>query len=209
MNNSLSSRINEAVGLLQQSGIIAYPTDTLYGLGADVFDEVALNRIFTIKNRPYGMPLPILISSVDMLSDVASDVSQITLELAKTFWPGPLTLVLPKTANIPSIIAARGWTVAVRVPNHPLPRELSRLLKRPITGTSANYSGGRDLLTAPEVRTELGHLVDMIIDSPPKPSGQASTILDLTSTKIRLIRQGAISMQNLESICGPINYNAP
>ena len=154
------------------------------------------------------MPIPILISSIDMLSNVATNVPQITFDLARQFWPGPLTLVLPKISNIPSIIAARGWTVAVRIPNHPVPREISRLLERPITGTSANYSGGRDLLTASEVQIKLGHLVDMIIDSPPKPSGQSSTILDLTSTKIRLIRQGTISIQDLESICGPIYYNA-
>ena len=201
------TQIDGAVALLRRGGVVAYPTDTLYGLGASVFDEAAVERVFEIKRRPQGMPLPLLLTGSEMLPMVVDKVSRTALSLAEMFWPGPLTLVLPKNPLVPSLVAARGWTVAVRVPDHPVPRELARLLGNPITGTSANRSGGPEPSTAEEVRRQLGDQVDMIVQAGPSPAGRASTILDITGKTARVLRIGGVSIDAIERVCGPVSVD--
>ena len=199
---SLTEQVARGAGILRQGGVVAYPTDTLYGLGADITQPAAVEQVFEIKGRPQGMPLPVLLPGPEALSMVSDDVPPLAWTLARRFWPGPLTLVVPRASRVPAIIAARGWTVAVRVPDHPVPRELARLLGAPITGTSANVSGGPSPHTAEEVRRQLGDRVEHVIEGGPPPDGRASTVLDITQNPPRILRLGAVSWEMLEEVWG-------
>ena len=185
--------LEQAVQHLRNGGVVAIPTDTLYGLAADVFNTAALDRIFAIKGRSDDLALPVLVSGWDQLGMVAENTPPKTRALAERFWPGALTLVVQKANGLPDRLTAGGPTVAVRMPGHPVPIELIDGLGGPITGTSANISGGADLLTLDELSSQLGERVDLIVGKGPTPKGTASTIVDITSGKPKLLREGAIS----------------
>ena len=184
--------VDLALQHLRSGGVVAFPTDTLFGLGADVFSEPALERIFAIKGRPERQPLPVLVSGWNQVAMVASGVTQRAEKLAERFWPGALTLVLPRLPQLPDLITGGGDTVAVRMPGHPIPLALAAGLGRPITGTSANRSGQADLLTWQEVSDQMGDKVDYLVRCGPAPAGAASTVIDLTAEVPRLLRQGAV-----------------
>ena len=188
-----------AGALLRAGKVIAFPTDTLYGLGAKVTDIRAIEKIFIIKGRPSGQGLPILISSLDELPMITSSVPEIARMFAKNFWPGPLTLVLPANTSIPGPLITNG-TVAVRIPKHETALELIRLCQSPITGTSANLSGGEQPNSALEVLTQIGNRVDMILDSGTLGENVPSTIIDVTVDPPRLIRPGQISIEQLRKV---------
>jgi L-threonylcarbamoyladenylate synthase len=192
LNSKAQKEIDRAVHYLKSGGVVTYPTDTLYGLGADVFNEVVLQRVFTIKGRPRGLALPVLVDGWERVQMVAAEASQTAERLARQFWPGPLTLVLPKSPHLSDLVTGGRDTVAVRHPNHWVPQELVAELGHPITGTSANLSGQRDLLTVDEIRKYLGGLVDYITDCGPAPQGTPSTVVDVTEGKPKLLREGAI-----------------
>lgn len=195
--HQFSKQIDDACRHLNVGGVLVLPTDTLYGLAADVFNENALRRVFAIKGRPEGLALPVLVGDWAMVSLVAAGWSESAQELAAKFWPGPLTLVLPKSPGLSSLITGGGDTVAVRSPNHRVPQNLIKRLGCPITGTSANRSGGPDLLTLAAVREELEQSVDYIISGGPAPQGIQSTIVDVTGPEPRLIREGVIPFQEI------------
>ena len=184
--------VAKAVRLLQEGGVVAFPTDTLYGLGADVFSLPALRRVFEIKGRSEDLALPVLLGTWEQLEVVAQPLSDEALELARRFWPGNLTLVVAKALELPDLLTAGRPTVAVRMPAHRVARALAYGLGGPITGTSANRSGGPDPRTLTEVEAQVGGLVDDIIRCGPVPQGAASTIVDVTSGFPKLIRQGAL-----------------
>ncbi len=189
--------LEQAVHHLRNGGVVAIPTDTLYALAADVFNTAALDRIFAIKGRSDDLALPVLVSGWDQLEMVAENTPPKTRALAEHFWPGALTLVVQKANGLPDRLTAGRPTVAVRMPGHPVPIELINRLGSPITGTSANISGGADLLTLDELSSQLGEPVDLIVEKGPTPKGTASTIVDITSGKPRLLREGAISFQQV------------
>ena len=186
-----------AVRCLREGGVVAIPTDTLYGLAADAFNPDAIERVFAIKERPEGLALPVLLADLVQLPSVVSEVPQSVEILAEAYWPGPLTLVLCRADALAPRLTAGGPTVAVRVPAHPIPRELARLLGRPITGTSANISGDPDPRTIEELRRQVGDRVDCLIESGPAPAGTASTIVDLSADAPRLIREGVIPFEQI------------
>ena len=192
--------LEQAVQHLRNGGVVAIPTDTLYGLAADVFNTAALDRIFAIKGRSDDLALPVLVRGWDQLEMVAENTPPKTRALAERFWPGALTLVVQKANGLPDRLTAGGPTVAVRMPGHPVPIELTNGLGGPITGTSANISGGADLLTLDELSSQLGERVDLIVGKGPTPKGTASTIVDITSGKPKLLREGAISFQQVLEI---------
>ncbi|GBD11036.1 Putative threonylcarbamoyl-AMP synthase [bacterium HR23] len=198
---ALEQALQEAVAVLAGGGIVAFPTDTVYGLGGDVFREEAGEKVFLVKGRPEGMPLPVLLAFPQDVERVAVAIPPVAYRLMERFWPGGLTLVLPKAPAVPAIVAARGWTVGVRVPNHPVPRELARRLGSPIHGTSANPSGAPACRTAQEVKSALGGRVDYILDGGPAPGGQ-STVVDLTGPQPRLVRQGVVPAHAIEEVLG-------
>ncbi len=194
--------IDEAVRCLGSGGVVVFPTDTLYGLGADVFSVPALERVFAIKGRPSGLALPVLVSCWDQVALVARDVPEAARRLARRFWPGPLTLVLPGLAQLPEQVTGGGDTVAVRMPAHWAPVALAGKLGKPITGTSANRSGEPDLLNLEAVEAQLGDQVDYIMRAGPAPEGIPSTVVDLTAGKPRLLRQGALPFQEVLAAWG-------
>ena len=202
---SSGSQINElekAVRSLGNGGVVVFPTDTLYGLGADVFSLPALQRIFSIKGRPADLALPVLVADMDQLEAVALPMSSQARRLAQRFWPGPLTLVMHRSPDLPDLVTGGADTVAVRMPGHPVPLELARRLGRPITGTSANLSGQPDLLDLGALENQLGNLVDHIIQTGPVPAGTASTIMDVTGDAPQLLREGAISLEEILEAAG-------
>src|SRR3972149_1195548 len=177
--------------ILQKGGVIAFPTDTVYGLGADAFNSTAVERIYEIKNRPKHQQLPLLIADVKQLTALAEPIPEIAWFLATRFWPGGLTLVLSKTNSVPAYLAP-GPTIAVRVPNHPVCLALIQRLGNPIIGTSANISGQPAALTAEEVEQQLGGKIDLIINGGKCPGGKESTIVDITREPPIIVRQGII-----------------
>jgi L-threonylcarbamoyladenylate synthase len=197
--SSLQKQLEQAVSILKQGGIVAFPTDTVYGLGAAVSLPQAVARVYEIKERPKNMPLPLLLADKSQIEEVAEPVPPIAWLLAAKFLPGALTMVLLKSKAVPDIVTGGGKTVAIRIPAHPIPLALIRGVGTPIVGTSANLSGKPSALTAEEVYTQLDGKVDLIIDGGRCPGGRESTIVDLSGETPVVLREGAISREELES----------
>jgi len=201
----IERQTKQAVEILKKGGIVAYPTDTVYGLGADPLNKRAVDKIYRAKKRPHNQPLPLLLADKSDLSRVAGVLPDIVWKLAGRFWPGGLTLVLKKSSWVPGFVTAGGDSIAVRVPNHDVPIALAQGLGSPIIGTSANISGKPSPITANEAREQLGKEVDLIIDGGRCPGGTESTVLDLSTKVPALIREGAIPRAELAKLCGPLS----
>ena len=193
----LEREIEKGVKILQRGGVIAFPTDTVYGLGGDAFNSTAVERIYEIKNRPRHQPLPVLIADIERLATLANPIPEFARFLARRFWPGGLTLVLPKADLVPAYLAA-GPTIAVRIPNHPVCLTLIEHLGNPIIGTSANISSRPSVLTADEVEQQLGGKIDFVIDGGKCPGGRESTIVDVTHEPPVILRQGIIPSHEVD-----------
>ena len=187
--------------LLREGGVIAFPTDTVYGLGAIVFKAGAVSSLFVMKARPRDLPLPVLVASESQLREVAREIPEYGTELAKRFWPGPLTLVLPRHPMLPSAITGGGDTVAVRLPDHPAPQAIISACGAPITGTSANKHGGPEPRTAGDTQRQLGNRLSLVLDGGPSPIGVPSTVVDLTTSPPTLVREGPLSLELLLEEC--------
>ena len=191
----LQREIETARACIASGGVVAIPTDTLYGLAADATNPEALDRVYEIKGRPAHMPLPVLVSGweqVAMVSAVAGANRDMARALAERYWPGPLTLVLPAAQGLPTRLTGGLDTIAVRMPDHEVPLALAEGIGRPITGTSANPSGGADITDPDELRRALGGVVDGIITSGSVPLGTASTIVAISDRNLTLLRAGAL-----------------
>ena len=186
----LQKQIDKGIQILKQGGVIVFPTDTVYGLGADAFNSNAVKRIYDIKKRPKHLPLPLLIGDIKQLDILAEPLPEIALFLARRFWPGGLTLVVPKLKRLPGYLGKT--SVAVRIPAHPVCLALIQAINNPTIGTSANISGRPSVLTAGEVRRQLGNEVDLIIDGGRCPGGGESTVVDVTGGEVVILRQGII-----------------
>jgi L-threonylcarbamoyladenylate synthase len=197
-----NQQLEDTVAILRNGGVVAYPTDTLYGLGASTLSNKGLDKLFEIKGRPPIMALPVFLSDHEELEQVAEEVPELARILAAHFWPGALTLVLLKKDWIPDRITGNQPTVGVRIPDHPLPRALVAKLGAPITATSANLSGRPAAQNVQEVNLQLGPGLDLIIDGGPSPVGYPSTVLDCSRPKPFIIREGAISRTDIELVSG-------
>jgi L-threonylcarbamoyladenylate synthase len=197
----MEKQIEQAIDILKKGGLVAFPTDTVYGLGANCLDEAAIAKIYEAKKRPRHLALPLLLSHVSQMESVAQFVPDIAWRLAEHFLPGGLTLVLYKAPWLPSVLTSGGDKIAVRVPNHPVPIALIQGLGASLTGTSANITGSPSLLTAEEVHQQMGDRVDLVINGGKCPGGTESTVLDLTGRVPRILRQGLITQEEIERIC--------
>jgi len=197
----IQQQIEKGIFILRQGGLIAYPTDTVYGLGACLSIPQAVERIYKIKERPRNMPLPLLLADISQIEEYTETVPQLAWILIRSFLPGALTLVLPKSNRVPDTVTSGGTTVAIRVPDHPIPIALIKGLGAPIVGTSANLSGRPSPLAADEVYSQLGNEIDFIIDGGRCPGGKESTVVDVTGEAVTVLREGAISRQELERVC--------
>ncbi|MCB0194762.1 MAG: threonylcarbamoyl-AMP synthase [Anaerolineae bacterium] len=195
---SSSKAIKLARRLLREGEAVAFPTDTVYGLGANAFERFAVRQIFALKKRPPEKGLPVFIYQIDDLNLVARNVPNQAWPLLQKFWPGPLTVVLPKVAALPDDVTAGQDTVAVRIPDHPVSLKLVIEFGRPLAVTSANISGQDTPTTAQAVATQLGPTLPLVLDGGPSPSTQPSTIIDLSSTPPRVLRQGALAIAPLK-----------
>lgn len=197
---ALQEQVNHAIAILKRGGIVAYPTDTVYGLGAVMTSLAGVERIFEVKGRPKGMALPLLVADAEQIRQVARSIPDAAWHLVEEFMPGALTIVLLKTSSVQDIITAGGGTVAVRIPDHSVPLALIAGTGKPIVGTSANLSGHPAALTGEEVRAQIGDKVDMVIDGGKCPGGIESTVVDFTTDKPVVRRPGAIPLELLKQV---------
>lgn len=201
--------IERAADIIQQGGLVAFPTETVYGLGANGLDEDAVRSIFAAKRRALNDPLILHVLSVDDLSTVVTSVPPIARALAERFWPGPLTLVLPKRPAVPDLATAGLLTVAVRVPNHPVARALIAAAGVPIAAPSANLFMRTSATTAAHVVEDLGDRVDLILDGGPAPHGIESTVVAVSDTEARLLRPGATTAEALADALSALEPPVP
>ena len=194
------SPVEIAVSALRRGGIVAFPTDTYYGLGANVFDEHAVERILEAKGRPPSSPLPVLLSDAADIGKVCKNPPPELKSLAAAFWPGPLTVVAPSLENVARGVTAGRGTVGMRVPDHETPRSIARQLGSPITGTSANLSGNGPHKTGAAVEDDLGKSVDFVVPGECGAHAAASTVVDLCGDSPVVLRDGAISLADLKQV---------
>jgi len=199
--------IRQAAEIIQRGGIVAFPTETVYGLGADAFNPFAVARIFEVKRRPYFDPLIVHVAKASTVEELAKEIPSNAKKLIERFWPGPLTVVLLREENVPDIVSAGLPTVAIRMPNHPMALGLIKECKCPIAAPSANPFGYLSPTTAEHVREQLGDQVDLILDGGPCPVGVESTILSFLEEKPRLLRPGGVSLEEIESIIGKVEIS--
>jgi L-threonylcarbamoyladenylate synthase len=193
--------IEQAAAVIRAGGLVAFPTETVYGLGADGLNEAAVRRIFTAKGRPEAKGLILHLSEPAQAREVAV-VSPAAERLMAAFFPGPLALVLPALPSVPAVTTGGGVTVAVRMPDHAVARALIAAAGRPIAAPSANPSGAPHPRTAAEVLAGLDGRFDLLLDAGPAPLGTPSTLLDLTQEPPRLLRLGALSLEEIEKVLG-------
>jgi L-threonylcarbamoyladenylate synthase len=190
--NPESDLMAQAVKILQEGGVIAYPTETFYGLGVDAKNEKAIERLFAVKGRDFRNPIPIVVGDVADLDRVVMGIPDLGRELIDRFWPGPLTLIFGAASSIPERLTAGTGKIGIRISSHPIARLLAQKLSGPLTSTSANRSGQKECVTAQEVLEKIGDDLDCIIDSGETPGGKGSTILDITQTPPLVLRAGVI-----------------
>jgi L-threonylcarbamoyladenylate synthase len=200
--------IHQAADIIQRGGIVAFPTETVYGLGADAFNPLAVARIFEVKRRPYFDPLIVHVANPSKMRKLVKEIPSNAKKLIEKFWPGPLTIVLLKEENIPDIVTAGLPTVAIRMPNHPMALALIEESKCPIAAPSANPFGYLSPTTAEHVRDQLGDQVDFILDGGPCPVGVESTIVSFLEEKPMLLRPGGVSLEEIESIIGGVEISS-
>jgi L-threonylcarbamoyladenylate synthase len=182
--------------------LVAFPTETVYGLGANALDESAVAKIFAAKGRPATNPIIVHVAGIEGLEDLCATVPVNAYKLAEAFWPGPLTLVLPKSGLVPDIVTAGGATVGIRMPNHPVALGLIKASGVPIAAPSANRSEEISPTTAQHVADSLGDWIDLILDGGACDVGIESTVLDLSSDKPRILRPGQITAAQIEAVIG-------
>ncbi len=196
MNQSDDLHIDQAIITLKGGGVVAFPTDTVYGVGVDPFQSEAVRKLYQIKGRPIDKPIPILVGSVGDVEHIAQNLPPTFFQLAEQFWPGGLTLIV-EAKSLPPEVTAGGGTVGVRMPDHPLALALLQRFGGAIATTSANKSDEPPATSAEEVRSELGELVSIILDGGQTATKIASTVLDLSVSPPQIRRYGGISMDQL------------
>ncbi len=201
--------LHRAAQVLRRGGLVAFPTETVYGLGANALDGAAVARIFAAKGRPASNPVIVHVADIAEVAAVAAAWPDEARRLAGRFWPGPLTLVLPRGPAVPDVVTAGGPTVAVRLPAHPVARQLIAAAGVPLAAPSANRSSHLSPTRAEHVLRDLDGRIDLILDGGPTTGGIESTVLDLTSRPARLLRPGLVPPDAIEAVIGPISRALP
>ena len=194
--------VEQAAELLRRGGVLLYPTDTLYGLGAAVRNHNAIDRVYAAKGRPAHQPLPVLVGSLGQLDMITLRLPETTISLLDQLWPGALTVVLPARTDLPPQLLSHGSSIAVRWPDAPLAAALCLTLGSPITATSANLSGRSNAESFEAAYDQVGHSCDLAIDAGPPPAPRGSTIIDLSTAPYRLLRRGIFPEDRLQRSLG-------
>jgi L-threonylcarbamoyladenylate synthase len=202
-DNSEERLLSKAVEILANGGIIAYPTETFYGLGADATNEKAIEKIFAVKGRNFKNPISLIISQADDIYPLVQDLPETAQKLMAAFWPGALTIVFLAANNVSPLLTAGSGKIGLRVSSHPVAREIVQKLKRPLTATSANLSGAPECAKASEVAEQIGNIIDAIVDLGDTPGTKGSTIIDVTCDPPVILREGALSRKTLEKFINP------
>jgi L-threonylcarbamoyladenylate synthase len=200
--------IARAADCLRRGGLVAFPTETVYGLGAHALDRAAIARVFEAKGRPPTDPLIVHVATLDQAVNLVTHVPDVARALAQRFWPGPLTLVLPRAAGVPPEVAAGLATVAIRVPAHPVARALLEAARLPVAAPSANLFSRPSPTRASHVLDDLGGHIDMVLDGGPTAVGVESTVLDLTVDPPLVLRPGAVSLEALRTVLPGVQLSA-
>lgn len=186
--------------LLRSGGVVAFPTDTVYGVGALAFQSEAVSKLYSVKERPADKAIPILVAQIEDIARVALSVPTVAWDLAERYWPGALTLILHRAPDVPSVVTAGGDTVAIRCPDHPVPLALIDACGTPLAVTSANVSGRASPATARQVVAQLAARVPLIIDGGKCPGGVPSTVIDVSARPARLLRAGSVPAEELRAL---------
>jgi L-threonylcarbamoyladenylate synthase len=200
-----AAALRHAADVLRLGGLVAFPTETVYGLGANALDPAAVAKIFAAKGRPANNPLIVHVARLEQARQLAAEWPEAADRLATRFWPGPLTIVVPRAPHVPDIVAAGAATIAIRIPIHPVARALLDSVDLPIAAPSANRSNQVSPTTAAHVLRGLGDRLDVVIDGGPASGGLESTVIDLSTDPPRLLRPGLIRPSEMEPILGPID----
>jgi len=194
--------VERAVAALERGGLIVYPTETLYGLGADASSSEAVDHLADLKGRDGDKPVSVLVASRPMLDEIASTIPPIAERLAAAFWPGPLTIVFPAKSGLSARLTAGSGTIAARVSSHAIAQRIVTALGRPLTATSANPGGSPPAREVAAARAYFGGRVEVYVDGGPTAAGPASTVVDCSVTPPRLVREGAIAIGRIEAAAG-------
>lgn len=198
-NASIGER-KQVLHVFKNGGIIVHPTETFYGLGVDPFNEVAIEKLFTLKGREADKPISILVKDKKMLLEVVEEIPSSAEILIKRFWPGPLTIIFKAKKTIPSILTGNTGHIAVRISSNPITQKLLEIIDSPITTTSANPSGKKSPVTAEEVAGYFGDKIDLIIDGGLLSGKLGSTIVDVTEGELKIVREGEIPVKAIAII---------
>ena len=196
--------IAQAADVLRHGGLVAFPTETVYGLGADVLNLDAVRKVFAVKGRPPDNPLIVHVAGTKMLDDVVDEIPDKGKELGEAFWPGPLTLVMKRTILVSDLVTAGLDTVAVRMPDHPVALALIRAFGEGIVGPSANLSGKPSPTTAQHVYDDLRGQIELILDAGQTTIGMESTVVDVTIDPPVILRLGGLTRERIEEVIGPV-----
>jgi len=199
--------VDVAARIIRKGGVVVFPTETVYGIGADAFNPSAVRKIFELKGRPPDNPLIVHVANNEQLVEVTREIPEIALKLASKFWPGPLTMVLPRSERVPDVVTAGLDTVAVRMPSHPIALSLIKKSGRPVAAPSANLSGRPSPTLAEHTVDDFYGRVDCIIDGGPTDIGVESTVIDLTGEIPVLLRPGGLPLEELEKVVGRVGVH--
>jgi L-threonylcarbamoyladenylate synthase len=191
--------IQHAIDVLQHGGLVAFPTDTVYGLAALVQDVESIERLYVVKGRNTTKAIAVLLGNTEDLDQVTIDLRPEAYKIAENFWPGPLTMIVPRHPNLPDILAPLP-TIGVRIPDHPVALSLLTATG-PLAVTSANLSGDKNTTTAQQVYNQLEGRVHLILDGGKSPGGVPSTVIDCTSSELEVLREGPIPLKKIKAIC--------
>jgi len=197
-------QLKEAVEVIQKDGVIGYPTETVYGLGANALSTKAVEKVYQLKGREQTKPILVIAQNVDQVNSLVGSFPNVAMSLAKAFWPGALTMVFKASPDLPQQLLGGGDRIGIRVPGNRICLELLKICGVPITSTSANISGQKNPISAQEVFENFGNKLDLIIDGGPSPSRTPSTVVSVEDEQVNLIREGAIPKYRIEQAIGKI-----
>ena len=200
-------KLKDSARILKHGGIVVFPTETVYGIGANIWDETAVKRLYEVKQRPFDKPISLLVSSIDMINEVAKDITELEYALMKEFFPGPFTIILKKKDIVPNIVTANLDTVGIRLPANEIALRLIKYAEIPIATTSSNISGKPSVTNLGDVMSEFEGKVDCFINGGPSEIGVASTIVQVIDSKVHILREGSISKAQIDKICLKYNKN--
>ncbi len=196
--------IQEAAAIIRSGGLVGFPTETVYGLAADALNRTAVARVFEVKARPLDSALILHLAGADEAPRYVRAIPAVARDLMRDFWPGPLTIILPRAELVPEITAGGRENIAMRVPDHPVARDLIRACGTALVGPSANKTGRPSPITAADVLAELDADIEAVLDAGPAPLGMESTVLDLTSSPPAILRPGSVTLEQLSPYLGPL-----